>query len=73
MIIIIITIFILLQDSCVEVETDIDSVVKLSMDDVIDEVSKQSVQDHDNEETQVSKETEAKELPNVSTINLFMV
>ncbi len=61
----------MLQASCVK--TDINSVVKLSLDDVIDGDSKQSVQDRDNEETQVSKETEVKKLPNVSTINLFMV
>ena len=61
----------MLQASCVK--TDINSVVKLSLDDVIDGDSKQSVQDHDNEETQVSKETEAQELLHVSTIKLSMV
>ncbi len=62
---------ILLQNSCDN--TNANSVAKLSMVDVITEDSKQGVEDSDNEAVEVSKETEAQELPHVSTIKLSMV
>ncbi len=57
-----------MQDSYVY--TDVDLPEKLSLSDVIDEDSRQSIEDSYNEAVEVSKETEAQELLHVSTIKL---
>ncbi len=64
-------VFISLQDSYVY--TDVDLPEKLSLSDVIDEDSRQSIEDSYNEAVEVSKETEAQELLHVSTIKLSKI
>ncbi len=59
---------ILLQNSCVN--TDADLAGKHSLNDVIDEDSKQCIENHDNEAAKVTEETETQEILRVSTIKL---